>query len=77
MSCEYCHSYPHLPGCPNAPEPAGIQCTECGGTICIGDLYFDSSNGPICKECIDEMSASDVLELAGESMTELQEEERW
>lgn len=19
--CEYCHTYPHMPGCPNAPEP--------------------------------------------------------
>lgn len=42
---------------------------QCGNGIYEGDEYFDSPDGPICKDCMEDMSYSEVLEIIGEKMT--------
>lgn len=40
--CEYCHTYPHMPGCPNAPEPEVVgTCAWCEEDIITGEAYAD------------------------------------
>ena len=36
----------------------------------------DSPEGKICEECVDDMSAEEILKLCGESLTEAEKEER-
>ncbi len=46
--CEYCRSYPHLPGCPNEPEPSyEKECVCCGKVFDEEDLFYG-----LCKTCI-------------------------
>lgn len=53
MSCEYCHSYPHRPGCPLEDEPSVLyQCAECGADIFVGDKYYLVFDEPMCEDCI-------------------------
>lgn len=67
--CEVCGHTPCDSRCPNAPEPTPIEtCLQCGAGICEGDEYFDSQDGPICKECMEDMSYSEILEIIGEKM---------
>lgn len=41
MSCEYCLSYPHRPGCPNfEPLKARATCAICNDGIAIGEEYI-------------------------------------
>ena len=50
--CEYCHSYPHLPGCPNAPEPETVYtCKHCGADIVEGDEYWEIGDETYCEDC--------------------------
>lgn len=68
--CEYCHSWPHLPGCPNEPDPIPVEtCCKCGDGIFDGDEYFDGCDGPVCRECMEDMTVSELLELCGESLS--------
>lgn len=51
--CEYCHSFPHLSRCPNAPEPPEVyKCSCCGEPIYEGDTYYDIDGDAWCEECI-------------------------
>lgn len=64
------------PRCPNAPEPMPIhRCKVCKGGIYFGDQYFDSSKGPICSDCLNDMTAGEILELVGECLTTAEKEE--
>lgn len=42
----------------------------------VGDKFWDSPEGKICEECVDDMSAEEILKLCGESLTEAEKEER-
>lgn len=65
--CAICHQTPCHPACPNAPEPKPIYyCAECGEGIYDGDRYFECQEGCVCEECMDDMSAEEILELLGE-----------
>jgi len=67
--CEYCRQLPCVNRCPNAPEPKPIEiCLECGEGVYEGDEYFDSLDGSICKECMEDKDVSEILELLGEKM---------
>lgn len=56
-------------GCPNAPEPKPVDiCSQCGDGILEGDEFFDGPDGPVCKDCMEDMSYSEILELIGEKM---------
>ena len=66
MCCE-CMSNPCHPRCPNAPEPKPVYiCSKCGYGIFEGDKFLDGSDGYICKECLDDMTADEILEMLGE-----------
>lgn len=36
---------------PPEDEPPVFYCAQCGGGICIGDIYFATKWGPYCKTC--------------------------
>lgn len=68
--CAICRKNPCDSRCPNAPEAkAAYICTECGGEIFHGDKYFDSPDGIICKDCMNDMTAMEILELLGEEFS--------
>ena len=61
------------------PERTGVpvhECVKCGYGILAGDKFWDSPEGKICEECVDDMSAEEILKLCGESLTEAEKEER-
>ena len=69
--CAECGMNPCHPRCPNAPEPVPVhECVKCGYGILVGDKFWDSPEGKICEECVDDMSAEEILKLCGESLTE-------
>ena len=64
--CDLCYSNPHLPGCPNAPEPKhGYKCSYCGGEIVEGEYFYDIDGRLYHDDCLDEMSREKILELVG------------
>ncbi len=68
--CEVCRHDPCAAGCPNAPDPEPVHiCSECKEGIYEGSRYFPGPQGPICLDCIKEMSPEEVFELLGESMS--------
>lgn len=67
--CEFCRQTPCASRCPNAPEPTSTAiCLQCGEGIYEGDEYFDGPDGPICKDCMEDMSYTEILEAIGEKM---------
>lgn len=75
--CEMCLSTPYNPRCPNAPEPEPVhECSKCHYGIYEDDKYLETVDGPICKECLDEMDTDEWLELVGESLSTAKKEER-
>lgn len=59
------------PGCPDAQEvPPITRCIECEEGIYEGDWYFKTSNGCICKNCLEDMNVEEILELVGEELTQ-------
>lgn len=67
--CSVCMSVHCHPRCPNAPEPTAVfRCSKCGEGILDGDRYFDSSDGKICEECLDDMTTGEFLGLFGERL---------
>jgi formylmethanofuran dehydrogenase subunit E len=65
FACKECFTAPHLPGCPNAPEPnAAMHCDECHNAIYPGDKYADLNNGKIvCEQCVSDCTSYDILQL--------------
>ena len=57
-------------------NPCHPRCPKCGYGILAGDKFWDSPEGKICEECVDDMSAEEILKLCGESLTEAEKEER-
>lgn len=69
-SCDYCHQIPHLPGCPNAPDPEPVKtCWKCGEGILEGEEYLETEKGPLCMGCLEDMSVKDVVEICGERLS--------
>ncbi len=66
--CLVCRRTPCHQQCPNSSEPVPVKrCAECGDGIYAGDDYYDIGDGlGICKECIDDKSTSELMELFGE-----------
>ena len=59
--CAECGMNPCHPRCPNAPEPVPVhECVKCGYGILAGDKFWDSPEGKICEECVDDMSAEEL-----------------
>ena len=73
--CSECHCWPHLPGCPNAPEPKAIYtCRCCGEGIIADDQYADIDGEKYHAECLENMTIYKLLDLFGVSVEVAQEE---
>ncbi len=69
MNCPYCHTLPHLPGCPNEPykEAKGVyECSYCGKSINEDEWFYHIGSELYHPECLKEgLTATDVLEALG------------
>ena len=66
--CSICRQTPCHPRCPNAPEPVPVHtCVLCDEGIYEGDEYYDSGDGPVCKECMEDKTTAELMEMFGES----------
>lgn len=64
--CSMCLSTPCNPRCPNAPEPVPVlECVMCHEGIIDGEEYLETEKGPMCRDCIEELSVTDFMELVG------------
>lgn len=69
--CYICNQSPCHPRCPNAEQAKAVhECITCNDGIFEGDHYFDSPAGPVCEWCISRMTAMEMMELTGETMSE-------
>ena len=59
--CDICRQTPCHPRCPNAPEPK--------------PEYLNTTDGCVCKDCLENFSIDQWLELIGESLTTAEREE--
>ncbi|MCR2047918.1 hypothetical protein NSB25_11540 [Acetatifactor muris] len=67
--CEICGQIPCHPRCPNAEEPDGkCTCIKCGYGIMEDDEYLETAEGPVCMECLDDMSTRELIEICGEQL---------
>lgn len=74
--CAVCRKDPCDSRCPNAKEPAPVyMCEWCREPIYAGDEYIETSEGPVCKDCIEGMSVMEFCELIGESLRTAEMEE--
>ena len=68
--CSLCLKTPCDSRCPNAPEPKPVvKCKRCNVGIFEGEKFYDSEKGPICEDCMDDMTVSEMLEMFGEKLT--------
>lgn len=76
--CAICNQIPCHSRCPNAPEAQPVFiCTKCGEDILEGDKFFDSPAGPVCKDCMDDMTTDEVLDLLGEMYSTVEMEDMY
>lgn len=69
--CEICDKVYCHPRCPNAPEPESIgACECCGEPIYVGDTYAKIDGEKYHKECLEELSVDEWLELIGVKVQE-------
>lgn len=68
--CDICQHNPHLSGCPNAPDPVPVlACVQCGEGIWDGDRFLDLDSGPVCMDCLRDMTVEEVLGIVGERLS--------
>ena len=56
-------------------ERSGTGGSFYGEGVFEGDKYLDTSEGQICEDCLDDMTADEWLELFGESLAIAEKEE--
>lgn len=62
--CNLCLQIPCNLRCQNASEPTPIYvCEKCRSGIYEGDKFFDSLNGIICNDCLEDMTIDELLVL--------------
>ena len=64
MKCIVCR-YPggNCTRCPEyTSEAPSVPCSHCGSPIFEDDWYWDLPGGIVCSDCIDSLTAQDVLE---------------
>lgn len=67
--CGVCMKNPCDYRCPNAPEQKEIYiCSECFRGIYTGDQFWESSDGCVCEDCLDNKNTEEIMELMGESL---------
>ena len=68
--CIMCLKTPCDLRCPNASElTKEFRCCECGHPIFENEKYFNSENGAICEECLEEKTVKEIIELCGKKLT--------
>lgn len=68
MSCEYCHTIPHLPGCPNSKkEKTKIigYCDHCGKPIYEWQYRYEIVGVMFHERCLKNLPGDEILELFG------------
>lgn len=74
--CAICRKSPCDSRCPNAEEPRAVHtCRWCKEPIYEGDDYMDTPEGPVCRECMEDMNAAEFCELIGESFKTAEKED--
>ena len=74
--CAICLATPCHSGCPNAPESVpAYECCKCGYGIHSGERYYDSPDGYVCEDCVEDMTVREFMELIGETFTKTEKEE--
>ena len=69
-TCEFCHHFPHLAGCPNAPDPVPVRiCCLCEEGIFEYDKFLDTGKGPVCMACLEDMDPEEILGIVGERLS--------
>lgn len=67
--CSVCLANLCRQGCPNSPDPVSkYTCNICRNGIYEGDKYFDSSEGFICKDCLDDLTVEEIMKMCGEKL---------
>lgn len=67
--CEICRQSPCHPRCPNAGEPEGkYTCIKCGYGIMENEEYLALPDGPVCLECLEDMTTRELIEICGEEL---------
>lgn len=67
--CDICGKIPCWNGCPNAEEKPVHICKKCRNGIYENEEYYDSPEGIICMECMEEMPVSEILSLLGDKLS--------
>lgn len=63
--CDICMHSPHLPGCPEEPEPHEIgKCALCGDPIYTGEEYAQGMD-LYHVDCLENLSLSEWMDIAG------------
>ena len=74
--CSICHMSPCPAGCPNAPDPPGVTtCVRCGEAVRVGEEYARIDGLDYCKDCIEDMPYSELVELMGGEWRSAHEED--
>ena len=67
--CQICRRTPCDCRCPNVKESKPAHtCINCGDGIYAGQKMFASWRGPICEDCMEDMTASELLVHLDERM---------
>ncbi len=67
--CEICLQSPCHPRCPNAKElEVKYTCIKCGYGIMEDEEYLASPDGPVCLECLEDMTTRELIEICGEEL---------
>lgn len=62
--CSVCMTSPCLSRCPNAEEQEPVYtCVRCGYGIFPGDHYIETRDGYVCRDCLEDMSVEEMLDL--------------
>ncbi len=71
--CGYCKC---PSGCPDTEDPPAVFiCEICEGSIVVGDEYVDFKGDYYHRECFDELSTDELLEIIGGELREASEED--
>lgn len=68
--CCYCLQSPCPPGCPNYDPPSNGTCAACGDFLPIKSRIVNIDGKKYHYDCVNEMTFSEVLELAGIDTTD-------
>ena len=67
--CSLCGQLPCNPKCPNAPYVNPLYwCSRCGNGIYSGEYFFDGYGGKVCEDCLDEMTAHEIIKMCGDEL---------